>query len=314
MTDPHISKAETAKVVSKASFAEFPNNAPLHAAFRTIRLRNGTLPPAGSMPLRIAFGVAETPERAALLAGFEAIERYALQYSKDGPEIFESVLASDGNLHSLPGSRLLLGSPVSIGQIDSKGAAAGPSPEAAAMAAIFEFLEHQLDSQNAYSHIVPQDAVPTGLNAWLKRQLRLLSIHAAPLPDVGVLVRAVCSDFLGGRPTFGTAFSANFFDALNSAIGEAVVSWRNMVTLEFNGITTQEMGQQEKRLFEIYRGAQTNPFKTPDRVLDPSELRTPNLTLRDALAVAATVNSGPVGVFDLTVEEIPLPVAKVVAV
>ena len=127
MTDTFIQSAETGKLISKPSFADFPDSAPIHVAFRLIELREGTIAPPGAMKLRVAFGVADTPEQAARLSGFEAIERYALQYCSDQDQTCHSLMASDGGLHEMPRAALAIGAPDTNGSVTSKGAAAGPT-------------------------------------------------------------------------------------------------------------------------------------------------------------------------------------------
>ncbi|NVO57826.1 YcaO-like family protein [Rhodobacteraceae bacterium B1Z28] len=313
MTDTLIERAETARLISKPSFAEFPKAAPIHAAFRLIELRDGTQPPVGAMARRLSFGTARTREDAARLAGFEAIERYALQFSSDAPENRESLIGSDGATHVMPNHALALGAPDTNGQITSKGAAAGPSYEAAALNAVLECLEHALDPQ-AYAYALPAEAMPQDLTEWLAAHLRQLDIHLAQVPGIGLLIRAVCADSDGGRPTYGTAFSANLENGIWHAASEAVVSWRNMVTLDHTGVTQDGMDEEEARLFQLYRGARGDRPVSPTARFDVDGWQAPEPTLGAALNAAAEAVGQHVAVFDMTAPEIPLPVVKAVPV
>jgi len=313
MTDSLIERAETARLISKPSFAEFPDGAPIHTAFRLIKLRPGTLPPEGAMEHRVSFGTARTARDAARLAGFEAIERYALQFSSDAPDAGESLIASDGETYTAPTQSLVLGAPGSNGTITSKGAAAGPTHEAAALRAVLECLEHALDPLG-YTFALPSSFLPQDLIEWLGTYLRELHIHLAEVPGIGMLFRAVCADPDGGRPTYGTAFAADLESGIWRATSEAVVSWRNMVTLDHTGVTQQGMDAEQKRLFQLYRGARADRPVAPQAKFDPNEWATPDPTLGEALTAAAKALGRPVAVFDMTAPEVPLPVVKAVPV
>lgn len=313
MTDTLIERAETARLISKPSFAEFPEGAPLHAAFRMIELRDGTEPPVGPMARRVSFGTAPTKAAAARLAGFEAIERYALQHWRGAPDHCESLIASDGQTHRLRRDVLSLGAPATNGQISSKGAAAGPSIEAAALSAALECLEHALGPEQ-FDAVLPASALPGDLTDWLAVYLRRLEVHLAPVPGVGMLIRAVCADADGGRPTYGSALSADLQRGVWHAASEAVVSWRNMVTLDHNGVTTAGMDPDQLRLFGLYRGARRDRPVPPTEQFDLDGWHSPNPTLGATLAAAAKALNNPVAVFDMTAPDLPLPVVKAVPV
>lgn len=314
MADTMIELAETAKVISKPSFAEFPNGAPIHAAFRLIELRPGTLSPVGAMARRVAFATASSADEAAILAGFEAIERYALQFSGEAPARCESVIASNGDTHAIDRSQLTLGAPGTNGDVTSKGAAAGQTLEAAAISAVCECIEHALDAQDAYSHRLPSAALPRDLNTWLAGHLRRLEVHVAKADCAGLLLRAVCADLDGGRPTYGTAVSADLSRGIWSAAGEAVVSWRNMVTLDHKGVTPSDMDTDEARFFKLYRGARSDRPVAPETAFDHTAWRPAPPKLGAVLALAEVILSRPVAVFDMTAPELPLPVVKAVPI
>ncbi|MEM7087955.1 MAG: YcaO-like family protein [Pseudomonadota bacterium] len=313
MTDAMIARAEAERLVSQPSFAEFPANAPIHAAFRMIKLREGTRPPLGGMNTRVAFGTARTAQDAARLAGFEAIERFALQYSQRHADPRESLLASDGQTHVLPVDALCLGAPATNGKITSKGAAAGPSHEAATMRAILECLEHAL-GDIASTHMLSAEMLPQDLLRWLHLHLRDLQIQLNVVPEVGLLIRAVCADMDGGRPTYGTALSNQLHTGVWHAASEAVVSWRNMVMLDFNGVTQDGMAPEQKRLFQLYRGAERDRARAPSAPFDADTWHAPDPTLTTVLTAVSTALDQPVAVFDMTAPELPLPVVKAVPV
>ncbi|WP_417210460.1 YcaO-like family protein [Antarctobacter sp.] len=310
MAESLIDLAETARLISKPSFAEFPHGAPIHVAFRFLELRAGTRPPAGAMARRVAFGAARTPAQAAQISGFEAIERYALQYCDGLPDTCESLLASDGGTHMVRRDALALGAPASNGRITSKGAAAGPTAEAAALRAVLECLEHGLDDRDAYTHVLPPEVLPSDLTTWLDGNLRKLEVHVAETTGIGLLFRAVCSDRDNGRPTYGTAFSGDVRTGVWQAASEAVVSWRNMVTLDFKGNIPRAMDDHEARLFHLYRGASTDRPIRPGATFDADAWTAPSPTLAAALSAAAKVAGRTVAVFDMTAADIPLPVIK----
>lgn len=313
MTDALIELAENAGLISGPSFAEFPKIAPIHTAFRMINLRNGTVPPAGAMKHRVSFGAARNRNEAARLSGFEAIERYALQYSADSPETRESLISSDGATHVLPNDALALGAPGSDGQTTSKGAAAGPTHEAAALWAALECLEHALGPRG-FDQVLPETALPRDLTRWLNTYLRHLSVHVRMVSGVGLLLRAVCADADGGRPTYGTAFSTDLATGVWHAACEAVVSWRNMVTLDHTGVTDDTMNEEQARLFRLYRGARTDRPATPASSFDVDAWQSPDPTLMTVLTATANAAGRPIAIFDMTAPEIPLPVVKAVPV
>ncbi|MBU2941079.1 YcaO-like family protein [Shimia thalassica] len=314
MSVTFIQNAETSKLISKPSFADFPDNAPIHAAFRLIELRKGTVSPPGAMARRVAFGVADTPEMAAQLSGFEAIERYALQYSADFEQTCQSLFSSDGIVHELSRGALALGAPETNGTISSKGAAAGSTLADAALRAVYECLEHALDGAGDYSHVASPECLPDSLVSWLAKHLRAFEIHVEPFPEIGLLVRVICSDFDGGRPCYGTAFAAELGQGALSAAGEAIVSWRNMVTLEHKGVTPQGMDAEETRFFELYRGARGDRPISPQTVFDVERWSPPAPEIAQTLDFAAKVLGAPVAVFDMTAADIPLPVVKAVPI
>ncbi len=307
-----IQNAETRKLMSKPSFATFPDKAPIHAAFRLIELRAGTIAPLGAMERRVAFGVGDTPEVAARLSGFEAIERYALQYDADQEQVSRSFISSDSVTHEVSLSALAIGAPETNGTVTSKGAAAGQTRPEAAMRAVYECLEHALDQTGEYTHFTSSDCLPKALNTWLAEHFRKVEIHLRPVSEIGLLIRVVCCDLDGGRPTYGTAFASELSQGAFSAAGEAIVSWRNMVTLEHKGVTPQDMDAEEIRFFELYRGARGDRPMSPhsEFIRETWHPLTPDLGR--ALEYAAEVLGKPVAVFDMTAAEIPLPVVKAV--
>ncbi|WP_162947007.1 YcaO-like family protein [Ruegeria sp. EL01] len=313
MTDSLIARAETARLISKPSFAEFPDGAPIHTAFRLIKLRPGAQPPEGAMDHRVSFGTARTAKDAARLAGYEAIERYALQFSSDARQASESLIASDGETYTLQTQALALGAPGTNGTITSKGAAAGPTHEAAALRAVLECLEHALDPLD-YAFTLPKSSLPQDLTDWLGSYLRNLHIHLAEVPGIGMLFRAVCADPDGGRPTYGTAFATDLESGIWRATSEAVVSWRNMVTLDHTGVTQRGMDAEQKRLFQLYRGARIDRPADPPAQFDMGGWAQPDPTLGEVLNAAAKALGQPVAIFDMTAPEIPLPVVKAVPV
>lgn len=314
MTDTMIKRAETAKLISKPSFAKFPNDAPIHVAFRLIELRPGTQPPVGAMARRIAFGTARSAEEAARLAGFEAIERYALQFSCEASVRCESFIASDDGVHAIDRSQLALGAPETNGEVTSKGAAAGQTIDAAAISAVCECLEHALDAQDAYSHRLPAEALPKDLSTWLAGHLRQLEVHVVQADCAGLLLRAVCADLDGGRPTYGTALSADLRRGVWRAAGEAVVSWRNMVTLDHKGVTPSDMHADEARFFQLYRGARSDRPAAPEALFDHTTWRSASPVLAEVLTFAQKTLGRPIAVFEMTAPELPLPVVKAVPV
>ncbi|QUJ78145.1 YcaO-like family protein [Sulfitobacter albidus] len=311
MTDDWIDLAEQRGLISGAQALAVPPNAPLSAAVRIVHLRAGARPPEDAVGLRVAFGCGATAPAAARLAGFEAIERYALQFSSDASETLESVMASDGEIYRMPRTALALGAPGTAGTVSSKGAAAGPSPEAAAMWAVLECLEHGLEARGLTHRLTGWQSP---LADWLKTHLRGIDLHVTPYAGVGVLVRAVCADFDGGRPTYGSAFGGALEETVRRAIEEAIVSWRNMAALEHRGVLAQGLAQTEARLFALYRGARADRPACPDADTEASGISPANPSLGDALRAAADVLGQPVAVFDMTAQELPLPVFKAVPV
>lgn len=314
MTDTMIKRAEAAKLISQPSFANMPAAAPLVVAFRTIELRNGTEEPPGALARRISFGSGPSTEVAARLAGFEAIERYALQYTTDMADTCQSLLSSDGNVHALSRRVLSLGAPGLSGLVTSRGSAAGADGDSAAIRALMECIEGSIDDSDAYSHILPEKALPKNMRDWLSRYLRRVELSLAPIAGIGLAVRAICSDLDGGRPTYGSAFSSVAAQAIWRASCEAVVSWRNMVALDFNAVTEEQMDAHEKRLFHLYRGAEKRTSQSPLDIYCLESWETPRPTLSALLATTEELLGAPVALFDMTAPELPMPVIKAVKI
>jgi len=250
--------------ISKPHFPFLPPDFPLAIAVSSVQLSTGCKSPAGSR-LRTGAGTGQTKERAGFRALCEAAERFSLQFSPDRPEVLEPFKTLNGLPEAAAGNQLYLGSP--NGTASSVGCAAGKSLEDASERAVLELLEKRdfEVTKNECDEVVHLDAgqVPNliSMHKYLIQRQRFTQLTGHIYSQGFCIVRAVLCDETGGRPTFGSAASSSILTALRKAIEEAVLSWRNMIELERNGIPSTEVDP----LLLAYRSS-VEPTKSKDMI------------------------------------------------
>ncbi|WP_204114990.1 YcaO-like family protein [Shimia biformata] len=318
MSKAIVETAEKMGCITSASLSKMPSDAPLAVSVRLINTRNGSLPPANPMGRRVATGVGATPEQAALLSGFEAIERYSLQFDNRLTDRMHSFWSSKGMPVIRGRAELALGAPEAGLTVSSKGAAAGPDRDGAARSAIFELFEHAcvdrlMTRPGELVEIDPNEIGELGaVNAWLDGQLRRLRLFAWRNPKAGVFVAARCSDVTGHRATQGTAFSFSSGQAAVGATHEAVTYWRNMVSLEDRGIDLASLEQADADAIRAYRGALPQAFLGDGSSAGSVPTDHPERDFKDLARAYSDCWGGSLALFDFTVPEIGLPVVKAV--
>ena len=309
-----LEKAIQSGILSQPHTIPLPAGVPFRASVASVALPPGCTPPVGTLPLRIGSGIGPTQEVAEFLALTEAAERYALQYASDRPIQLDPVLTEGGAPASVPITELTIGAP---GRPDntSKGAAAGVDLEDASQRALLEVLEH--------FHVAPEGGLVGRFTAldpklisevkphldYLDSQLRILELTILISPHGYCVVRALCRDFDGGRPTLGSAAGLLLGETIQRATEEALLIWRNMVEIEHRGLPTASVSGRQRRLFRIYRGANRLKLDAPTK--DPLEsLEIPPGEMGLAQTLHA-VTGQRVRVFDLAIPTLAVSVARV---
>lgn len=314
-----ISAAENRKLITPASFAELPLDCPFHVAFRLVEPRAGTLPPDMETSLRYASGAGFTADEASDISGYEAVERYSIQYSATLPEKIATAW-TNGDAHlNVSVDQITLGSPRPKQEITSRGSATGISFDDAACRAVMELIEHTLEARPKLNLLrLDRASADTiggmgDVRGWLGRQLRCIEIAVSLDANIGYFSKCSCHDTSFYRPTFGTAFGLNLSETIRRSCFEAVVSWRNMVSLEFSGTDVKRFQAAEASVLRQYRQEKSfiEDLKPSDvQGLKRHEAGLPTL---ERLAQCLLDLSGrPVYLFDLTAPEIEVPVVKAV--
>ncbi|WHP67298.1 YcaO-like family protein [Phaeobacter inhibens] len=314
-----IAAAEQAGLISPASMADFPLGSPLSVAFRLVTPRRGTLPPSLNVSRRYASGAGLSIDAAKMLSGLEAIERYSIQFSSELPDQIDSVWSSDRSCRRVEVDALALGSPRVTKEVQSIGAAAGRSIEDASSRAVMELAEYTLRSRSKLElkrisdKIVDESSIVGRIREWLGMQARCIEFAVCTDLPKGCFVRCSCHDESFYRPTFGTAFSLDISEAIQKSCFEAVTSWRNMVSLEFNGINLSDVSEEEERVLRTYR-EKISPLSSITETI--SELPGRKEKTREVLSYVASCLTDFTGksvhVFDMSAPEIGLPVVKAI--
>lgn len=299
--------------ISAPHLLEMPSDLPFEAALCTVKLPAGCLPPENPLGVRIGAGVGADEHIATFLAMAEAAERYSLQFTASRPETLHPVRTVGGPSETISIAALTLGSP-SAQRMRSKGSALGETLDEAVQRACLEQLEH--------FHIRPDGQLIGGFKVcklsrfkplhdvqmFLQGQLRELDVRLLS-SELGYFVAHVtCRDCDGGRRTFGSAASISRDAAAMRAVQEAVILWRNMIEMEKSAVKLEHLEGEHAKQVAIYRGAE--PFD-----LKPIGGLSPNRRLvkqrPHIVEVLSDLTGSRVRVFNLSVGEIGLPVAKI---
>ncbi len=309
---PSLEAAFTSGLFGPPHIPFLPDGFPISLAVIAVQPTQGCELPLGERA-RLGTGTGPTRDKAVYKAACEAVERYSLQYDSTLPDLRSPIEVLGGASDPLPQVSLCLGAPG--GNAGSIGCAAGSSLDDAIDRAALELLEHhelaRLQS-GAEQGITFDPATISNLASiadYLELGLRQLRAEVVFRRGYA-MVRAVCCDPDGGRPTEGSAAAASIDQATTKAVEEAVFSWRNMIELERNGVAPVE-GEQG-RLLRTYRGAEASLLPLPKH--DPGKQPPAHqeyLNLRP-LEVLAGVADTRVRVFDMTSPKLGLPVVRVV--
>lgn len=314
-----ISAAEKGKLITPPSYAELSLDCPFHVAFRLVESRAGTMSPDTGTSLRYASGAGFTADEASDISGFEAIERYSIQYSTTLPEEIATAWTNGDTDLTVCIDQITLGSPRPAQEITSKGSATGVSFDDAACRAVMELIEHTLEAKpklNLY-RLDRASAVTIGglrdVREWLGTQLRCIEIAVSFDTNIGYFSKCSCHDASFYRPTFGTAFGLDLSETIRRSCFEAVVSWRNMVSLEFAGTDVKRFQAAEASVFRQYRQEKSfiaDLHPSDVQALERHEAGLP--TLEHLAQCLLDLSGRPVYLFDLTAPEIEVPVVKAV--
>lgn len=303
-----MTAAMSTGLFSKPHFPFLPTGFPMAIAISSIKLPEGCVAPHGASH-RVAAGTGSTPETAAFRAMCEAVERYALQFQENRVGFVDPFMTVGGDPVPRMIEALCLGHPDH--ETDSKGCATGESLADATDRAALEMVENLLAPDIALG---PNDAIKvdpviipmlTPLANYLRNRLRYITLDVLTSSLGFCICRVVLADPDGGRPTFGRAAGLDIAEAALKALYEAVLSWRNMIELERNGVPLNDPDP----LVAAYRGVTRVARSDTTALLEMPEL--PAATMTPLEMLAKTV-SRPAHVFDMSVPEIAMPVVRVV--
>ncbi len=309
---PSLEAAFSSGLLGPPHFPFLPDKFPVAIAVVAVRPTKGCELPSGERA-RLGTGTGPTRAMAAFKASCEAVERYSIQYDANFPELWWPIKVLCGDGDPLTPTSLCLGAPG--GHAGSIGCATGSNMDDAIDRAALELLEHhelaRLNSgaQQSVSFdpatISNLASVADYLHSGL-RHLRAEVVFHSGYP----VVRAICCDPDGGRPTEGSAAAASIEKAATKAVEEAIFSWRNMIELERNGVPS--IDGENGRLLRVFRGAEAASLPLPE--LNQGE-RPPDiqsgLQKRPLEALAEAIGQR-IRVFDMTSPQLGLPVARLV--
>lgn len=299
---------------------------PLFAFICPVALPEGCSPPAGRLPMRIGAGAAPSSDWARTLCMFEAIERYSLQHQTGDPETAKAGGLSTSTVDQMPTRLLMLGHPAAgAGVVDSRGCSIGRNYVDAAVRGMLELIERDDveawrvgDIRRARLIDLPTSSWLDGIVRWLESLGRSLNLLQLQHPSGASTFLSICCDTGGAKPVWGSATGFDPAQTLTRACVESVVSWRNLMAIDLNGLMDEDLPPVHAELLRIYRGQEPMPDwqidvvgafpdqrdKTPS---DPSEERLQR-NLNDLLQAT----DYPVSIFDLTREDVAIPVVRVV--
>lgn len=308
-----LSLAVERDLISRPHPVALPSGLPFRAAVCTLRLPDGCLPPKNHFGLRVGSGTGPTEDAAAFLALSEAAERYSLQFSGNRPQALAPIAALPDRPEPALISELTLGAP-GVSPSSSHGAAAGATLDQAIERACLETLEHHHVKRNgrligAFEELdARQVTVVHEHIAYLETQLRELDVRLLSSPFGYFVAHATCRDRDQGRRTFGAAASTCLESAVLRAGEEAILLWRNMVEMERYGVTMTDLASDNSDQFLVYRGALPMSLE----IVAKDNPVTPKATVKPSFPeIIHSVTDTGVRIFDMTVAELKVPVAKV---
>lgn len=306
---------------------DLSRHCPLFAYVCAVSLPAGCTPPAGRLPMRIGAGAAPSSDWARTLSLFEAAERYSLQYRTGDPESEKASAWSTSTIDEMPTQWLRLGHPqTEAGAVDSRGCAIGRNQIDASVRSVLELIER--DAVEAWRSSANQmealriDTPPRGwLNdmlQWLDSLGRELNLLQVLHPSGASTFISVCCDIGGTKPVWGSAAGFDPALTLSRASIESVVSWRNLMAIDMNGLMDEDLPPAHAELLRIFRGREPIPNWRADAVgafpeklaKSPSELS--DTALRQQLDDLLRTVDYPVSIFDLTRKDMAVPVVRVV--
>lgn len=319
-----IQKVIESGLVSRPQLQRLPEGIPIHAAICALHLPSGCLPPLSGAPRRVASGCSFDATGAEFLALAEATERYSLQFSHDRPRRLIPIETLVGKDESCSIDDLTIGAPTTNGSVNSKGCAAGATMEEAVLRAALEAYEHVVlrgfYEGNLEANLITGDCQElSDLRTWLTSQYRALS-HCVYQSSSGLTtVRSCCSDFDGGRPTFGSSASFSLEEAIVASSLEAVFHWRNMVAMENQGTKIGSGNSDEAHAVKLYRGVYTNKHTEILGTIGIQEIQKNQVTasqtisnsMYEALDELCRLSRQRVRVFNMTKDEISIPVVRI---
>jgi len=319
-----IQKAIDSGLISRPQLQKLPEGIPIHAAICALHLPSGCLPPKSGAPRRVASGCGFDVGEAEFLASAEATERYSLQFSHDRPRQLIPIETLEGKNESCSINDVSIGAPDTNGRVDSKGCAAGETMEDATLRATLEAYEHIIlksfdEGSLEASQLTGECQELSDLPMWLASQYRSLS-HCVHQTSSGLTtVRSCCSDFDGGRPTFGSSTSFSFEKAIVDSSLEAVFHWRNMVAIEHQGTKIGSGNFDESRALKLYRGVYAEKRAEILDAVSAQEIQKNQIvasqsissSMNEALVQLCRLSRQRIRVFDMTKDDINIPVARV---
>lgn len=319
-----IQEAIGAGLISRPQLQKLPEDIPIYAAICALHLPSGCLPPISGAPRRIASGCSFDVEEAKFLALAEAAERYSLQFSLDRPRQLIPIETLEGKNESCSINDVTIGAPNTNGKVDSKGCAAGKTLQDAMLRATLEAYEHVIlkrfvEGFRETSQLTGECQLLSDLTIWLASQYRALS-HCIHQTSSGLTtVQSCCSDFDGGRPTFGSSTSFCFENAIVGSSLEAVFHWRNMVAIEHLGRRIETGNFEESRALKLYRGVQAEKQAEIFDAVGIQDIQVNQVATsqsissltNDALDELCRLSRQRIRIFDMTKDDISIPVARV---
>lgn len=309
---------DTRAFFSRPQPVDLSKDFPFFAFISAVELPRGCLPPSNRLKRRIVVGRGSSKKTAFELTRMEAIERYCSQYQEHFPEQVVAVRVFGSSKKVENSADVYLGHPRAVYSVNSKGTAAGETTEAAAIRAILELIEKAVinEKDTVWWRIdVGAFKVIKPYCEWLNEQGRVLVAKASVKGENVFVVSAACTDFDGGRPTEGSAGDVDLERAVRRACEEAMFLWRNMVQLEMNAVALSEFPEDELRAVRLYRGCTPSPFREQNGLKEfcMAPPMDSFLSLEEVAEIGLMVLGNAIALFDLTNEELGVPVIRALA-
>ncbi len=324
-----IARAERHRgtLIGEPQPVDLSRHCPVSAYLCPVSLPTGCAAPAGQIPVRIGAGASLSAEWARTLALFEAIERFSLQYRTGDPETAAATRLGGSVKGDIPAHRLLLGHPVSPsngGIVDSRGCSIGRNPVDAAARGLLELIERDaFETWRGGTAGAAQRVVVSGssrfdeITEWLDGLGRELNLLQMVHPSGAQIVISICCDISGAKPALGSAAGFDAGQTLTRACLESIVSWRNLMAIDLNGLIDEDLPPAHAAILRTYRGQNPIPDCTAGQAAPvPVPFETENAELSEAdqrnmLDALLRSTDEPVMIFDMTREDVGIPVVRV---